>query len=50
MAEAGRSGGRVDAPGKKHRKAPARRRGVKHSDQTIAKIEAVKQTRPPRRG
>lgn len=45
-----RSGGKVDAPGKKHRKAPEQRRGVKHSDQAIAKVTSRKQTRPPRRG
>src|SRR5262245_14802798 len=45
-----RSGGHVDAPGKKHRKAPARRSGIKHSDQAIAKVTSRKQTRPPRRG
>jgi hypothetical protein len=45
-----RSGGHVDAPGKKHRKAPARRRGVKHSEQAIAKVTSRRQTRPPRRG
>jgi hypothetical protein len=32
-----RSGGKVDAPGKKHRKAPVAARGVKHSDQKISK-------------
>ena len=49
-AKAGRSGGKVDAPGKKHRKAPRQRRGVKHSEQAIAKVTSLKQVRPPRRG
>lgn len=48
--KAGRSGGKVDAPGKKHRKAPRQRRGVKHSEQVIAKVTSLKQVRPPRRG
>jgi hypothetical protein len=47
---AGRSGGKVDAPGKKHRKAPRPRRGIKHSEQSIAKMTSLKQVRPPRRG
>ena len=33
----GRSGGVVDAPGKKHRRPPPAAHGVKHSDETIAK-------------
>jgi hypothetical protein len=49
-AQTGRSGGKVDAPGKKHRKAPRQRRGVKHSEQAIAKVTGLKQVRPPRRG
>jgi hypothetical protein len=36
-----RSGGKVDAPGKKHRKAPAAARSVKHSDQKISKALAA---------
>jgi hypothetical protein len=36
-----RSGGVVDAPGKKHRPAPPSERGVKHSDQRIAKLQAA---------
>jgi hypothetical protein len=36
-----RSGGRVDAPGKKHRTPPASGRGVPHSDETIAKIKGA---------
>jgi hypothetical protein len=47
---AARSAGTVAAPGKKHRKAPPRLRGVKHSQQSIAKVASRKQTRPPRRG
>jgi len=46
----GRSGGKVDAPGKAHRKAPPRGRSVKHSDQTISKPAAARQTPRPRRG
>ena len=49
-ANTGRSGGKVDAPGKKHRRAPRQRRGVKHSEQAIAKVTSLKQVRPPRRG
>jgi hypothetical protein len=41
---AGRSGGKVDAPGKKHRK-PAPRSRVKHSNQMIAKGEASRRMR-----
>jgi hypothetical protein len=36
-----RSGGKVDAPGKKHRKAPVAAHGVKHSDQKISKALAA---------
>jgi hypothetical protein len=39
-----RSGGKVDAPGKKHLKAP-RARSVKHSDQMISKGKASRQMR-----
>ena len=46
----GRSGGKVDAPGKAHRKAPPRTRSVKHSDQTISKTKAARQTRRAPRG
>jgi len=42
---AGRSGGKVDAPGKTHRKAPARTRTVKKSDETIPKAKAARQMR-----
>jgi hypothetical protein len=41
---AGRSGGKVDAPGKKHRK-PAPSRRVKHSNEMIAKGNAARQMR-----
>jgi hypothetical protein len=37
----GRSGGKVDAPGKKHRKPPANTRGVKHSDEMVAKLKVA---------
>ncbi|HEY3044273.1 MAG TPA: hypothetical protein VGJ39_09620 [Vicinamibacterales bacterium] len=40
-----RSGGKVDAPGKKHRKPAARTRSVKHSDQMISKGKASRQMR-----
>lgn len=48
----GRSGGKVDAPGKKHRKAPEALHGVKHSDEKIAKALAARRMRPgrPRQG
>src|SRR5882762_2103333 len=36
----GRSGGKVDAPGKKHRKPAPRGRSVKHSDEMISKGNA----------
>ena len=42
---AGRSGGIVDAPGKKHRARAPSARGVKHSDQTISKITGAKTMR-----
>jgi hypothetical protein len=41
----GRSGGKVDAPGKKHRKPAPRTRSVKHSDEMIAKGNAARQMR-----
>jgi hypothetical protein len=44
----GRSGGIVDAPGKKHRKAPPSAPGTKHSDTRIAKMKVVNESR--RRG
>jgi hypothetical protein len=46
----GRSGGKVDAPGKKHRGAPAATPGVKHSDLMIPKVTAAQQMRKGRRG
>ena len=46
----GRSGGVVDAPGKKHRKAPALHHGIAHSDERIAKAIAARARRPQRRG
>jgi hypothetical protein len=45
-----RSGGKVGAPGTAHRKAPPRTRSVKHSDQTISKSKAARQTRRAPRG
>lgn len=44
----GRSGGSVDAPGKKHRKPAPTTPGVKHSDTRIAKMKFANETR--RRG
>jgi hypothetical protein len=41
----GRSGGKVDAPGKKHRKPAAATRTLKKSDQMIAKGKASEQMR-----
>jgi hypothetical protein len=49
-AATGRSGGRVDAPGKSHRKPPAGVRGIKHSDETIPKLKAAQATRRRRHG
>jgi hypothetical protein len=43
--EGGRSGGTVDAPGKTHRQRAPSTRGVKHSDQTTAKIAGAKTMR-----
>jgi hypothetical protein len=47
-----RSREKVAAPGKKHRKAPAQSRSVKHSDQGITKALATKRrkTARPRQG
>ena len=46
-----RSGGKVDAPGKKHRKPAARTGSVKHSNQMIAKGNASRQMRRgPKKG
>ncbi|HEV2983624.1 MAG TPA: hypothetical protein VGX46_04510 [Vicinamibacterales bacterium] len=44
----GRSGGFVDAPGKKHRKPMPSTPGAKHSDTRIAKVKVVNESR--RRG
>jgi hypothetical protein len=49
-AAKGRSGGKVDAPGKTHRKAPAALHGIKHSDETIPKLKAAQTMRRGRRG
>jgi len=35
----------VDAPGKRHRRPPEPTRGIKHSDETIAKANAAARTR-----
>jgi hypothetical protein len=48
-AATGRSGGKVDAPGKTHRKPPSPTRGVKHSDETIPKVKALQTMRRGRR-
>lgn len=52
QTRAGRSGGKVDAPGKKHRDAPPAVHGVKHSDQKISKAIAARQMKrgPQRQG
>ena len=47
-AATGRSGGKDDAAGKTHRKAPARTGAVKKSDQMIAKAKAARQMRTRR--
>jgi hypothetical protein len=47
-ARTGRSGGKVDAPGKSHRKPPPSARGTKHSDEMIPKLKAGQTVR--RRG
>ena len=47
---AGRSGGKVDAPGKTHRKPPARTRAVKKSDEMIPKAKADSRMRRAPRG
>ena len=44
----GRSGGVVDAPGKKHRQPMPSRRGTTHSDTRIAKLKIANESR--RRG
>ena len=45
----GRSGGVVDAPGKKHRGPMPSMRGTKHSDERIAKSRLPKTARRPQR-
>ena len=45
----GRSGGVVDAPGKKHRTRPPSARGAKHSDDRVAKVASAKTMRRPQR-
>ena len=48
---ADRSGGKVDAPGKQHRKPAPRSRSVKHSNEMIPKGNAARQMRRgPSRG
>lgn len=47
---AGRSGGKVDAPGKTHRKPPAQTRAVKKSDEMISKAGAARRMRRAPRG
>jgi len=44
-AARGRSGGKVDAPGKKHRKPAPRTGSVKHSNEMIPKVNAARQMR-----
>jgi len=44
-AAGGRSGGKVDAPGKKHRQPAPRTTSVKHSDLMISKGNASRQMR-----
>jgi hypothetical protein len=46
----GRSGGKVDAPGKRHRKPPPSARGTKHSDEMIPKMRAAQIMRRSGRG
>jgi hypothetical protein len=48
-ASAGRSGGKVDAPGKTHRKRGESTRGAKHSNQMIPKSAVGKMMRRPQR-
>jgi hypothetical protein len=42
--------GKVDAPGKSHRKPQPGVRGIKHSDETIPKLKAAQATRRRRHG
>jgi hypothetical protein len=46
----GRSGGRVDAPGKRHRKPVPSTKGVKHSDTRVAKMHSVNENPTRNRG
>jgi hypothetical protein len=46
----GRSGGKVDAPGKKHRAPMPTVHGVKHSDERIAKLRSANEARRRRKG
>ena len=46
----GRSGGTVDAPGKRHRKPAPSVKGAKHSDTRIAKMRSVNENRTRNRG
>jgi hypothetical protein len=46
MTSAGRSGGKVDAPGKKHRGAPASTAGIKKSNLMIPNATLRKQRNP----
>jgi hypothetical protein len=49
-AETGRSGGKVDAPGNRHRELPPSARGTKHSDEMIPKMRAAQIMRRSGRG
>jgi len=46
----GRSGGVVDAPGKKHRPPMPTLHGAKHSDERIAKLRTANEVRQRRKG
>jgi len=46
----GRSGGVVDAPGKKHRSPMPTLHGAKHSDERIAKLRTANEVRRRRKG
>jgi hypothetical protein len=50
QATTGTGRGKVDAPGKSHRKPQAGVRGIKHSDETIPKLKAAQATRRRRHG
>jgi hypothetical protein len=47
---AARNRGKVDAPGKTHRKAPTPTPGIKHSDLMIPKVTAAQKMRRGQRG